>query len=279
MAPISVIIPTYNRGVRVRDAIESVLAQRLPAAELIVVDDGSLDDTATVVECMQKDTPLPIIYLLHPNRGPAAARNAGIHRATSPFIAFLDSDDSWRPNKLALQFEAIRAAPAYLISHTNESWIYKGGNRNKKSIHYPRHGDIFAYCLPFCCVGMSTVMVHRDLFERYGLFDETLRCCEDYDMWLRVASHEQFLLVDEPLTIKNGGRPDQVSAQYRIGMDRFRIQALASLLHSGGLDDEHYCMALNELRKKCEIYGNGCIKHDKELEGSYYVSLPKLFDF
>jgi hypothetical protein len=88
-----------------------------------------------------------------------------------------------------------------------------------------------------------------------------------------------FLLVDEPLTIKNGGRPDQVSAQYRIGMDRFRIQALASLLHSGGLDDEHYCMALKELRKKCEIYGNGCIKHDKELEGSYYVSLPKLFDF
>ena len=82
---------------------------------------------------------------------------------------------------------------------------------------------------------MSTVMVKRELFEHYGLFDESLPCCEDYDLWLRVAHERPFLLVDHALTLKEGGRADQLSRIYRLGMDRYRIQSLCNLLESGVL--------------------------------------------
>jgi hypothetical protein len=116
-------------------------------------------------------------------------------------------------------------------------------------------------------------MAHRNLFRRYGLFDETLRCCEDYDLWLRVSAFEPFLLVDRKLTIKHGGRPDQVSAIFRVGMDRFRIQALARLIHTAALKRSQLIDACRELQRRCNIYATGCMKHDKEDEAAYYFQL------
>ncbi len=115
-----------------------------------------------------------------------------------------------------------------------------------------------------CMVSMSTVIGPvRELFDHIGCFDEKLPCCEDYDFWLRASLRYPFLLVDQPLTFKEGGREDQVSVIYRIGMDRFRIQSIVNLLEKKVLSEEQRDAAQKELRKKCRIYGAGCIKWGK----------------
>ncbi len=273
MLDVSVIIPTFNRSRRLVNALASVARQRELPAELIVVDDGSTDTTREVVSAFSASTSLQCRYYFQSNRGPAAARNSGIGLATRPYLAFLDSDDEWHRDKLTAQYEALTSNPGYLVSHTMERWYRNGAHLNQKKQHIPIHGYIFAQALRLCCVGMSTVMVRRELFDRYGLFDETLPCCEDYDLWLRVSAFEKFYLVDKRLTIKHGGRPDQVSNRFRTGMDRFRIQALAKLIVATSLDNDQHRLACRELEKRCTIYGRGCAKHDKNVEASHYLKL------
>ncbi len=268
---VSVIIPTYNRGQRLKKAIDSVLAQTHQDFELIVVDDGSDDNTAGLIGNYNSD----ILYIRQENRGPAAARNRGIEKARYNILAFLDSDDWFAENKLATQIKAMGQKPSCLISHTNEIWYRNGRILNQKRKHKKNSGDIFKQSLELCAVGMSTVMMRREIFERYGLFDEDLPCCEDYDLWLRVSAEQEFLLVEEPLTLKDGGRDDQVSTIYRTGMDKFRIQAIMKILVSGRLTEEQAGIARRELERKCRIYGTGCIKHGRVEEGQYYLNLPE----
>jgi glycosyltransferase involved in cell wall biosynthesis len=269
---ISVIIPTYNRQRYLKKAIDSVVAQTYPYFELIVVDDGSDDDTAGLVAGYNKD----IVFIQQENKGPAAARNTGIRAARHDILAFLDSDDWFAENKLAKQLGAMQVNPAFLISHTQETWFRNGKILNQKAKHNKNGGDIFSQSLKLCAVGMSTVMIHREVFDTFGLFDEEFRCCEDYEFWLRVSAKQDFLLVDEPLTLKDGGRDDQVSSIYRIGMDKFRISAIEKILGSGRLDPEQARLAFAELSNKCRIYGNGCLKHGRQEEGRYYLALPEM---
>lgn len=273
MTTISVLIPTHNREGLIGRALSSVLGQTLACSEILVIDDGSSDRTREVVAAMGKRSVIPITCLHQENRGPAAARNLGIMQARSELLAFLDSDDHWRRDKLARQCRAMEEHPGYLVSHTRELWRRRGVHLNQKKKHLPGHGDIFAHCLQLCAVGMSTVMVRRRLFERVGLFSADLPCCEDYDLWLRVSAEYPFLLIDEPLTIKEGGRQDQVSYRYRVGMDRFRVEALVRLLESGVLTGERRNLAIREMRRKSRVYGLGCIKHGRIEEAMRYLRL------
>ena len=267
---ISIIIPTYNRAPRLAKAVDSVLAQSHRNIELIVVDDGSDDNTADLMQNYYAD----VVYLRQENRGPAAARNRGIERASYDILAFLDSDDWFAERKLAIQLAAMDRNPSYLISHTNETWYRNGRILNQKKKHRKNSGNIFRQSLKLCAVSMSTVMVRKDIFLRYGFFDEEYPCCEDYEFWLRVSAKEKFLLVEEPLTLKDGGRDDQVSFIHRTGMDKFRIQAIMKILSSGSLNEEQSAYARKELERKCRIYGAGCIKHGRREEGQYYLDLP-----
>jgi len=269
--PVSVIIPTHNRAGFLAKAMGSVLAQTYRNFELIVVDDGSTDSTSQLLASYGRE----VIALRQENRGPAAARNLGIRQARYPLLAFLDSDDCFAPEKLAIQVAAMEAAPATLISHTQEIWRRNGSHLNQKKIHAKGGGDIFARSLRLCVVGMSTVMARRDLFQQVGLFDEELPCCEDYDLWLRASVRHPFLLVDRPLTIKEGGRPDQVSVRFRLGMDRFRIRSLEKLLADPLLDQPRRRLACAELVRKARIYGNGCLKHGREKEGRRFLALAE----
>ncbi len=271
--PVSVIIPTYNRSEYLSRALESIRRQTVKCGEIIVVDDGSTDQTASVVESFSLRCTVDVNYLWQENRGPAAARNSGISVARYPYIAFLDSDDHWNKKKLELQFAAMNENPEYWISHTREKWFRNGKHLNQKKFHIPRHGNIFDHCLLLCGVGMSTVMLKKELFSIVGNFDESLRCCEDYDFWLRVSCRFLFYLVDLPLTVKEGGRVDQVSWVYRVGMDKLRIQAITNLVDSGILHKDQVQAALLELEKKCTVYGNGCIKHGKKEEGKSFLKL------
>ncbi len=275
--PVSVIIPTYNRSEYLYRALESIRRQTVRCGEIIVVDDGSTDQTASVVKDFSQRYTIDVIYLRQENRGPAGARNSGITIARYPYIAFLDSDDHWNKKKLELQFAAMNENPDFWISHTREKWLRNGQHLNQKRIHIPRHGNIFNHCLLLCGVGMSTVMLKKELFSLVGKFDERLRCCEDYDFWLRVSCRFLFYLVDLPLTIKEGGRADQVSYIYRVGMDKLRIQAITNLLDSGILQQDQIQAALFELEKKCTVYGNGCIKHGKKEEGQSFLQLTEKY--
>lgn len=274
---ISVILPTYDREVYLERSIASVLGQRYPCDELIVVDDGSTDATVSVIERLAADSPVPIRLIRQENRGAAAARNTGIRAARGQWLAFLDSDDWWLPGKLGLQVTAMIANPRMLISHTREVWFRRGRRVNQKKKHDPPGGDIFLASLSMCVVGMSTVMARRELFERYGLFDETLPCCEDYDLWLRVGCREPFLLVPEPLIGKDGGREDQLSVIHRLGMDVHRIRSLCNLIDADCLDTGQHRAAVAELVRKCTIYGQGCIKHGRLEEGLRYQRLAQQY--
>ncbi|MBU3911008.1 MAG: glycosyltransferase [Candidatus Omnitrophica bacterium] len=263
---ISVIIPTFNRALFLKKAIDSVLSQTYQDFELIIVDDGSHDNT-------QESVPSSAKYIRQGNKGPAAARNVGIKKSTRPFIAFLDSDDRWDRDKLAIQIKAMQKNPDYLVSHTDEIWYKNGRLLNQKKKHKKYQGYIFDKCLPLCVVSMSTVMIKRELFNNIGFFDETFPCCEDYDLWLRASAKNKFFFIANPLTLKDGGRPDQVSYIYRAGIDKFRIQAIVKILESGALDPGQRKPAILELQKKCGIYGNGCIKHGKKEDGKHYLEL------
>lgn len=267
--PVSVIIPTHNRADFLAQAIDSVLSQTYTNFELIVVDDGSGDETQPLLSSYGK----ALTALRQENRGPAAARNTGIRAARHPLLAFLDSDDQFTRHKLALQVAAMEAQPEMLISHTRETWFCNGHHRNQKKQHAKEGGDIFARNLALCMVGMSTVMVRQELFERVGLFDETFPCCEDYEFWLRASVAHPFLLLNTPLAAKHGGRPDQVSARFQTGMDSLRIRALEKLLSSSPLTSAQSHLTRAELVRKARLYGNGCLKHGRLAEGQRCLAL------
>ena len=270
MAAVSVIIPTFNRKQEVIRAVSSILSQSFTDFEIIVVDDGSSDGTKTALDQFRDR----ITYIAHTtNRGVSAARNTGIKQARDPFIAFLDSDDYWLAEKLAVQIDFFNHHPQALICQTDEIWIRNGRRVNPKKRHLKPTGDIFNPCLKLCLVSPSAVMLKRSLFDEVGLFDEDLPACEDYDLWLRISYRYPIYLIKQRLIVKTGGNRDQLSYRH-MGMDRFRIKALAKLIKSGALNEAQTAAAGRELSLKCRIYGNGCIKRGKKEEGRYYLDLP-----
>lgn len=268
---VSVIIPTYNRGWIIKEAVDSVLSQDFLGFEIIVVDDGSTDNTQDILSAYKND----IKVLKHNNQGVSAARNRGIALASGRFIAFLDSDDLWMPNKLSMQVDFLNINKEALICQTEEIWIRKNVRVNQKKRHKKLSGMIFEPSLCLCMVSPSAVMIKRELFEAVGLFDESLPACEDYDLWLRISSGYPVYLIDTPLTIKRGGHDDQLSQAP--GLDKYRIQAIKKIIESNMLSTKQYRTAVKILKEKCYIYANGCLKRNREDEALLYTNLAKQF--
>lgn len=265
---VSVIIPTYNRGYCLGESIRSVIDQSYTDFELIVMDDGSTDNTSQVVSKF----PDVLLHRLQKNSGVSAARNLGIRQARGEFICFLDSDDLWKKNKLQVQAGWMEAHPDCCISYTGEVWIRRGVRVNPLNKHRKYSGDIFEQCLPLCIVSPSSVMMRSSLLSRTGGFDETMPVCEDYDLWLRVAAQAPFHFIEEKLIVKRGGHADQLSRKYW-GMDRFRVYALLKLLQRPGLEKDRFQLTIRALVDKCGILVKGYSKRGKTEEVEYYRSL------
>lgn len=265
---VSVILPTYNRDAFVSRAIDSVLSQTYPNFELIVVDDGSTDNTTGVLATYGKR----INVIQRNNGGVSAARNSGIRCAVGDYIALLDSDDYWLPEKLAEQTTFFKSQPDALICQTEEIWIRNGKRVNPKKRHQKFSGMIFEKTLPLCLVSPSAVMMRRSLIDEVGLFDETLPACEDYDLWLRISWKYPVYLIDTPLIVKCGGHADQLSSMPEL--DKYRIQALVKILKQDSLSQSQRNAARAMLKKKCRIYANGCGKRGRADEADYYSALP-----
>jgi len=264
---VSVIIPTYNRGWILQRAVDSVLTQTFRDFELIVVDDGSQDDTADILAAYGTD----IRVIRQPNAGVSAARNTGICAAGGEFIAFLDSDDYWLPEKLHMQIAYFNTHATAVICQTEEIWIRNGKRVNPKKVHKKPSGRIFRASLALCLVSPSAVMLRRGLLDEIGGFDETLPACEDYDLWLRISAHYPVYLVDTPLIVKTGGHADQLSRM--VGLDRYRIRSIEKLLADGKLTRLRRAAAIEMLVKKAAIYASGCRKRGKIDEAATYENL------
>jgi glycosyltransferase involved in cell wall biosynthesis len=268
---VSVVIPTYNRWPMVGAAIESVLAQSYRDFELIVVDDGSTDDTAREMGTWGSR----IRFYQRPRTGVSAARNHGVRQCRGELIAFLDSDDLWLPNKLAVQVELMAGHPEIQICQTEELWIRNGVRVNPKAKHQKPSGDIFARSLELCLVSPSAVMMTKELFDQAGGFDESFPVCEDYDLWLRIAVWYSVSLIPDPLVVKRGGHADQLSRS-TWGMDWYRVLALQKLLRSS-LDGVRRAAALNVLQHKVTVLTQGARKRGKVSEAHKYQSVLNEF--
>lgn len=270
MATVSVIIPTYNRAWALTEAIESVMAQDYHDFEIVVVDDGSTDNTPEILQAFPE-----ILVLTQDRQGVSAARNAGIERASGRLITFLDSDDLWLPAKISTQVAFLDSSPDALICQTEEIWIRNGVRVNPKKRHKKFSGMIFERSLELCIVSPSAVMMRSSLLDEVGGFDETLPVCEDYDLWLRVACRFPIYLIDIPLVTKRGGHPDQISRKQ--GIDRYRIQALKKIIESGLLSPGQYDAAVCALQQKCAVYAAGCRKRGRIAEADEYLNLSRSF--
>jgi len=268
---VSVIIPTYNRAKFLEEAINSVLNQTYKDFEIIVVDDGSTDNTKEIIRKFGE-----IIYIYQKNKGVSSARNKGIKMSRGEYIAFLDSDDLWLKRKLEKQMKIFEKYPENKICHTNEIWIRDGKRINQGKRHQKYGGYIFDKVLPLCIISPSSVVIKREVFEKVGLFDERLKVCEDYDMWLRICAHYKVYFLDEPLIIKRGGHKDQLSKKYW-GLDRFRIYALRKILKDKILTEDQRSLVKKEIVKKAKIVANGAKKRWKLLRWLKYELIAAIY--
>jgi glycosyltransferase involved in cell wall biosynthesis len=270
---VSVIIPTFNRAQLLSRAIDSVLGQSFCDFELIVADDGSTDSTRGLLETFRGR----LVTLLLAHGGVSAARNAGIRASSGELVAFLDSDDEWLPEKLSRQVALYDGHDEGFVCHTEEIWHRNGREVRQKKIHRKQGGKFFERALERCLISPSSVMISRSLLDRVGWFDENLPAAEDYDLWLRVTAFHEVHFIPEPLVIKHGGSPDQIS-ETTPAIDRFRIQAIEKILKEPELSPEYRAAALRELTRKCRIVASGCNKRGKTSEAETYAELARKYE-
>lgn len=211
VAPVTVVIPAYNRRDMTSEAVRSVQRQTRPVAEIIVVDDGSVDGTAEAAAS------LGVHVIRQKNAGVSAARNAGIEAASQPWIALLDSDDLWYQGKIEAQFDALDLHPSAAMVFTDSAFFDESGVIEEGVFHrYPgyrslgRHylSDAVAVCdpaglgtslLPMCYIKPSSILARREAMVRSGLFDPTLRHVEDREFLLRFVGGIETLVIERPL--------------------------------------------------------------------------------
>jgi len=262
---ITVIIPTYNRYDFLKRAIASVISQTYRAKEIIVVDDGSNDNTSQIIQ----DFP-NIRYIYQKNSGVSSARNLGIKNTSYEWIAFLDSDDEWYESKLEEQVAFHKAQSDVLMSFTDEEWI-----RDGVSVKIPKKFrkvglDVWNENISFCNIAPSSVLLHKTLFESVGLFDESLEVCEDYDLWLRILMNNKVALLNKKLIKKYAGHEDQLSFKHW-GMDRFRVVTLEKLLQCEDTSKvDKFKDIRKELLKKYTLLLKGAVKYAREEDIKIY---------
>ncbi|MFX4263649.1 glycosyltransferase family 2 protein [Pelotomaculum propionicicum] len=194
-------MPTYNRAITIKRAVDSILKQTYQDFEIIIVDDGSTDNTYEIVKEFNEKR---IKYIKHEkNKGASAARNTGIRESRGKYLAFQDSDDQWLPNKLKRQVEILDNSP-------NEVGIVYCGfwrfNNNKK-IYYPsgkvieKEGNVYKSLINGNFIGTPTAIIKKECFNKYGCFDERLPRLQDWELFIRLSKNYEFRFVNEPLVL------------------------------------------------------------------------------
>ncbi len=209
---VSIVIATYNMADFLPLAIQSALAQTYRNIEVLIVDDGSTDRTAEAVAPFLDDS--RVRYRTQSNGGQTIAKNRGIRDSTGEYVAFLDADDLWTPDKLEAQIPLFAASPAVGVVYSAFSYIDEKGNPLPHVPDKLHRGRVSGPLLILNFVGFGTSVVKRECFERLGLFNESLRMGIDYDLWLRLSTQYEFDYVDRPLLYYREW-PGQMSRNWR----------------------------------------------------------------
>lgn len=287
---ISIIIPTYNRKNLLSEAVDSVLTQNYHYYEIIIIDDGSSDQTITYLDklkfdlaAIDKPTPTIKVKSIPHNGHPGYVRNRGIEMAEGELIAFLDSDDLWNNDKLIKQVDYLYTHPEVSILHTAETWLRGAKTVSQTQRKHKREGDVFNDALAKCILGPSTVILRRTLIDEILsdskenlLFNEQLEVGEDYELWLRICDRYAVGYINEPLIIKRGGLVDQLSVKYG-QIEIFHLEALYTLLKCNKISDKNKPATLDMFKRKIEIYTNGCLKRGKKDEAQLWQERSELY--
>lgn len=289
---VSVVIPVYNRYPLLLEALESVLSQSEPPREIVVVDDGSLDIADAQVEQLRALDPSLVYRRIDHCGMPGAVRNVGVEAARGKWVSFLDSDDLWYPEKLALQRECAASHPEVALVHTRERWVRGEREISQAGQRHRREGWLFPDALVKCIIGPSTVMMRREFYRALGGFRVDLEVAEDYEFWLRVTAHHPVAYIDRPLVQKRAGHGEQLSEKYG-HIEQFRIRGLERLVAEGYFSHaprlpryqtaESACadleqLARAELARKCRIYAAGAAKRGRAAEAKHYRALADRHD-
>lgn len=227
---VSIILPTYNRPDYLREAVASAFAQTYDDWEMIIADDGSSDETRTYLRSIE-DPRVMVLWLPHTGL-PSIARNAAIRQARGQYLAFLDSDDLWRPTKLAMQLDALRASPDCRWSYTAVDVIAHDGspvNRDGFTPWIPHAGDITERILTIeALIAIDTVVAERGLVMEADGFDEHQRYAEEYDLYVRLAMRSPVTVIDQPLAVVRASDGANYSTN-RIGVYEGWVQLYAKV--------------------------------------------------
>lgn len=223
---VAAVIPAYNSARLLPRCIGSALAQTVPLAEILVIDDGSSDNPGAVVS----QFPAPVRLIQQKNGGVAVARNTGIRAASSTWIAFLDADDHWLPEKTERQLECAARHPEAAVIYSDATIVEIDGTHVGSFLadKGPRSGNVYDRLLESFFILPSTALVRRDVLVACGMFSETLRKMEDYDLWIRLAREYEFQLVPEALTLYE--RQPNSSSKDVLGTAKSQCVLLKSLL-------------------------------------------------
>lgn len=224
---ISVIVPTYNQSRYLARAIESVWAQDLSDVEIVIVDDGSTDDTEAILQQLSNDGRLH--YFRQENLGPAAARNRGIRESRGELIALLDSDDYWLPGKLKAQQDAL-VRTGYRFSYCGSKVIDENGDLISLAPVSTDDGR-FINLVWGNRFATPSVLVQRSLLDEVGLFDESLRTGEDWDLWLRLSAKSSGACIPEPLVAVTGNQHWRADENQLRAYEHSISTVLASMFH------------------------------------------------
>lgn len=299
MSRVSVVVPTYNRKESVAEALRSVLAQTFRDFEIVVADDGSTDGTPVnlfqtlgaqpeAIEALTRMNPtsikpfshafsndsLAIQYHYGINRGLSTARNRGIRAARSDFIAFIEAEDLWEPDHLKTQVDFLEMHPGSKVCRVSERNVKDGKPRVSRNSS-TASGWIFEATLEASPMCTSAVLIHRSCFTACGAFDENLPACDEYDLWLRLASRYPVHYLEGPTVTRRSGRPDGSSRAW--GWDRFRVYALEKAFQSGHLSPTQRFLVAEQIVHKCERLVEGFRRQKSEERSNFYERKRRRF--
>ncbi len=276
MSKISIIIPTFNRRDYITIALDSVLKQTYKDYEIIIIDDGSNDDTKEVLKSYQGN----IRYFYQDNSGIPTTRNKGIREARGDYIAFLDSDDYWLPEKLERQIECFSKNPHYGMVATRCSSISPDGRLREKN-RPGKSGLVLIDLFKANFIRTSSAMIKKECFDTVGMFDESLPECEEYDLWLRIARKYPVGFINDPLAVYTDN-PKGVSTDSLAGrLLRLKVlekdylkECIPSTIYRKRLASNYHYVGRHYLNRGEKIEGIKHLKHSLDLNP---VNLKILF--
>lgn len=284
----SIVLPIYNRAILGQRAILSITKQSYSFYECLIIEDGSSSALPSFfLNEILKDKRFQYIHLKK-NRGVSFARNKGIQLAKYPKICFLDSDDEWQQNKLQADADFIAKNNFFLIHHSDSFWMRKGKKVNLPKKFENNCGAIFYQSLKYCMIAISNVVIDKKVFEQIGFFNEKLKCCEDYELFLKISSLYSVGKINQKLVIRHQNyREQKIKINFNnkmilyeicneekqlssnLLMDQFRITALKNFIIFSNNKILKF-FACREIIRRCWILIRG-LKRNKKLLSLLYL--------